>query len=242
MEYLIEIKNRFSLVIINYLSTFFICYYYKEVLLFLIIKSCTSCKDFYFIFTSITEVFSVYLDVIFFVSFQILIFYIVYSFFIFLIPSLFIFEYKYLKFLFYFLSFIIVCFISVSVKIFIPLTWDFFVSFQTLTMGQSFYFEPKLLEYLNFYVSTYYFCALFGQVFLFGFVFFNGLFLKTKMIKEYRKLCYYFFIIFGTMISPPDVYSQIFISLILILFYELVVLFFMVNSFFSIIEISKATS
>ena len=188
-----------------------VCYCYKEILLFLIIRpySFLDNNSFYFIYTGITEVFSVYLEVIYFFSFQFLVFYIFYNVFTFLIPALFLSEYYYLRFIFFFLILITVCLTYISIKIWIPFAWNFFISFSTFTITKSFYFESKLFEYFQFFMSTYNFCLFTGQFFFILFVFFKDLFLKSKYVMKYRKLYYYLFILIATIISPPEIYCQI---------------------------------
>ena len=103
-KYFLEIKNRLILLLITWFSTVLISYFYKETLLFIIIEPNTFISVngpltlFYFIFTDVTEVLSVYLKLVTFLSFQILFFYVVYHFFCFLSPALFHLEYLYCKF------------------------------------------------------------------------------------------------------------------------------------------------
>ena len=80
-KYLLEIKNRTFLFIINGLFTIITIYFYKENLLFSItyysiLKLKNNQLDtFYFIFTSVTEILSVYISTAFFLSYQIMFIY-----------------------------------------------------------------------------------------------------------------------------------------------------------------------
>jgi Sec-independent protein secretion pathway component TatC len=98
--YILEIKNRFILLFITWLSTILVGYFYKEILLFLFLESemflHNEIKIEYFIYTDIIEVFSVYIQLIFFISFQILVLYILYHSFIFISFGLYFMEYFYL--------------------------------------------------------------------------------------------------------------------------------------------------
>jgi sec-independent protein translocase protein TatC len=234
MKYFLEIRNRIILIVLNYFSSLLVCYYYKEILLFFLVKSYSDLTNAnsYFIFTGIAEVFSIYIEVIIFVSSQISLLYIFYTIFIFLAPALFFKEYNFLKFILYLFIGISICFVFLSTIIIIPMIWNFFVSFQTFSVGQSFYFEAKLTEYFKFYVSTYHFCLFYGQVFFLSFLFLNNIYLKLDYIKKYRKLYYYLFITFSTTITPPDVLSQISISLCLMILYEFAIFIFMTGYFF----------
>ena len=44
---------------------------------------------------------------------------------------------------------------------------------------------------------------------------------KAEAIKTFRKLFYLMFVVFSTIVTPPDVITQVVMSLSLILIYEL---------------------
>jgi len=78
--YFLEIRNRIGLIILSWLLVFFVCYYYKETLLFLFIKpfiklylGCHSTS--YFIATNLTEIFSSYMLISFFIGNQLVFFF-----------------------------------------------------------------------------------------------------------------------------------------------------------------------
>ena len=52
-----------------------------------------------------------------------------------------------------------------------------------------------------------------------------------KILKKFRKLYYYIFVIFSTIITPPDVFNQLFFSVALIFFFELFILIFIFKKF-----------
>jgi sec-independent protein translocase protein TatC len=231
IKYFVEIKNRIFLLLITIFSTLLISYSYKETLLFLIVQperlifKSGNLTAFYFIFTNVTEILSVYIQLITFLGFQTCFLYTIYHCSVFLSPAMFKSEYS---FIFGFLKVIIVIwFFSVLLSHFllIPITWDFFYSFQELFSSKfvNLHFEAKLPEYIDFYVSLYYLCVIYFQVFTILFFFLNYIGDKTKIIQKFRKIYYYFFVVFSTLISPPDLFSQFFISLFLIFVYEILV-------------------
>lgn len=243
-KYFLEIKNRLVLLLVTWFSTILVSYFYKETLLFIIIQPNTfaNVNDpltlFYFIFTDVTEVLSVYLKLITFLSFQIFFIYIVYHFFLFLSPALFQLEYLYCKFGIKIVGLMWLISAVLSTYFLIPLTWNFFLSFQDLTVSHSFnlHFEAKLNEYLHFYVSFYYLCGFYCQFFSLILLFLNYIDVNTKVIKKFRKLYYYCFIILSTLISPPEILSQIFISLIAIFIYEFLLLVFLLKIRFKLLN------
>lgn len=222
-KYLIEIKNRSVLLFLTYFFTIFTSYYYKEILLFLIIKF-TYKKNYllYFIFTDVTEIFSVYIKLFFFLSFQTTLLLTIYHFFIFFIPAFIKVEYIFIKLTIK--KIILIWFISLLIihYSFIPLSWNFFLSFQNLIFTNSFniHFEAKLNEFFSFYTSLYYACVLYFQAIVL--LFFVLKYLNTNFInvRKFRKL-YYFSLIFFSTLFCPDPITQILLSFFLIIIYEI---------------------
>lgn len=234
-KYFFEIKNRLVLLFLTWASTFAVSYFYKETLLFLFVQpqvfqdGASYPTVFYFIFTGVTEIFSVYITLVSFISVQITLFFTLCQVFLFLSPALYYKEYFYLNLLIK-VGLIVWCFsIIMLTQVLIPLTWKFFLSFQYLASSRSvnLYFEAKLNEYLTFYVALYYLCVFYCQIFTGLFLFLNYINANIKIIRKFRKLYYYFFVLFATIVSPPDVLSQFFISITLIFLYELLVFAFM---------------
>jgi len=237
VKYLLEIKNRLILLLITILSTLLISYLYKETLLFLItqperlVNKNISYSAFYFIFTDVTEILSIYIKLITFLGYQILLLSIIYHCFVFFSPAMFRSEYY---FIFTLLKVsLITWFFSVFISNFllVPITWDFFFSFQELISSKfiNLHFEAKLIEYLDFYIFIYYLCAVYFQIFTILFFFLNYVSNNIRIIQKFRKIYYYFFVVFSSFISPPDLMSQFFISFLLIFMYELLVLIIIIQ-------------
>ena len=234
-KYFIEIRNRLLLLLLTWLSTILISYLYKEILLFSIVQPnivfnfSNGSTFFYFIFTNVTEIFSVYLQLVLFLSFQIFILCVFYHMFNFLSPSLFNSEYFYLNLIFKTIVVVWIFSVILLSYILVPLTWNFFLSFQDLTKAYSFnlHFEAKLDEYLNFYIELYYLSVLYCQIFTILLLFLIHTNTNIKVIRKFRKLNYYFFVILSTLISPPDILSQVLISITTIALYEVLIFIFM---------------
>ena len=231
-KYLLEIKNRLFLSVINGLSTVITAYFYKENLIFSItyhsiLKLKNNQQDtVYFIFTDVTEILSVYISIAFFLGYQVMFIYWVYNNFIFLIPAFFDLEYLNFKFIFK----VIIVFYFKSIVFFnyilLPITFNFFLNFNKITIHNSFclYFEAKILEYLNFFTILYYNSLLYFQFFAVIFLLYNY-FATPTIIKKFRKLFYYFFLILIFCIYPIELFIQITIVIIFILIYEFIILF-----------------
>jgi sec-independent protein translocase protein TatC len=225
-KYLFEIKNRGLLVLLSYFSVVLSSYYYKDILLFIILRPNnifnTKFNFFYFIFTDVTEIFYVYLKLIFFFSFQIIILMILYHFFLFISPALYKNEFKYFKIVLLSINFVGFISFIIAYFVIIPLSWNFFFSFQDLLINKSFaiHFEAKLIDYFNFYISLYYICGLYFQFFVLLFFILNYINNNYRNVKKFRKIFYFGFVVFSALICP-EIISQILISFLFILMYEI---------------------
>ena len=229
-KYLLEIRNRTIFLCIVGFSMLFINYLYKETLLFLLIESevfaNNEFKVYYFIFTDVAEVFSVYLNLIVFISLQVLWAYLLYYYFSFITYGLYATEYYYLQYFIKTIFSVWLFSIIISKYFLIPIMWDFFINFQKASF-LNLHFEARLSEYLDFYTKFYYVFILYCQIFSLLFFFFKYVNADSILVKKFRKLYYYFFVVFSTLVSPPDVISQILISLVLVFCYEIFVLIFL---------------
>jgi sec-independent protein translocase protein TatC len=238
-KYFFEIKNRVCLILLLFGSLLITFYMYKELLLFFIIsttqiynKGSSEYFYYYFIFTEVTEIFYAYLKLIFFLSFQFVCLYAVYQVFLFFSSAFFEIEYFYIKRIVVF-SAIAWFFSSVFVYYYIiPVTWDFFLGFQFLSVNysSSLYFEAKISDYVAFYLNTYFYCFIYSQSLVFIVIFFNKHQKSVVLIKKYRKIHIYSFIIFSTIVSPPDILSQTTVGFVFIFLYELTIFFLTVKT------------
>ena len=229
-KYWIEIRNRFLLIFFAWLICLNTCYYCKEIILFAIVKSNNSFIELnskpYFIVTNVTEVFYVYFELVLFISNQITIFILAHQMFMFLSLGLYRFEFAKLKLLFklFILSWLFS--LTLLIKFIIPFSWKFFLSFQessTAIQTVSFFLEVKLNEYLKYFINVYYICLVSCQFLTLLIIILTSLSKELKNIKAFRRLFYIIFIVFSTVITPPDILSQIFICSILILTYEITI-------------------
>ena len=227
-RYYTEIKSRILLLFISGMLILLVGYIFKEVLLSIIVD--LYCKGpstelSYFIFTDIAEIFNVYVYLILFVAKQILFFQILYHLLIFLVPGLTKLEYKHLLVFFLTSSFLFFFAVILFKKILFPFSWTFFLSFKNFVDFKSFtlHFEAKLLNYVMFFINLYFSCILYFQFFLVPISFFIYFKIDLSTYKRFRKFLYYGCILFSTLVTPPDLTSQIVLSLILIIGCEILV-------------------
>jgi Sec-independent protein secretion pathway component TatC len=224
--YYSEIKNRLSLICVSWICASLVTYFYKEIVLFSLVSynnvTVLTESQPYFIFTNITEIFSVYTRLVFFIANQILVINVMYHFLMFL--SLGLYKREYINLNSFFKLFFVTWSISLVLlnKVILPATWSFFLSFQEQGNSKAiaFFFEAKLNEYLEYYISLYYLCLLNSQFFVIVILSISYLSKNINNVYKSRKIFYYIFVLFSTVTTPPDVLSQLLVSCSLILLYE----------------------
>ena len=229
--YLLEIRNRIGLIILSWLLCFFVCYCYKETLLFLFVKPfirlySRGVSTNYFIATNLTEIFSSYMLISFFIVNQLVLFFAISQLVLFFSPALYKYEYTKIRnfCLFSFLLWLLN--ILVLNSFIFSHVFTFFLSFQEQVQNPttSVHFEIRIIEYLTFYKKLFYFSAVVFQIFLFIFLLLNKLNNKENFLKNYRKLFFFSFFFIATLISPPDVFSQLFLGFGFIFIFELLII------------------
>jgi sec-independent protein translocase protein TatC len=223
-HYFFELKIRFIYYLINLLSFILLFYLYIYEILYLINYNPT---NLYFIFTNLSEVFSIYIYISLIGGLTLSIPYLFLQILWFLYPCLYIYELKIIKKVFKNGISLIIISNTLFFYIIFPWSWAFFLGFETTIKKTliSIFFENKIKEYLIFFsefLFLYNFLVLFSII-----VYYILTFLKNIFII--RKFVYIFIIIVGGLLSPPDIFSQLIISLPIIIIYEIILIF---NLFF----------
>ena len=225
-KYYIELKNRIFLTLSGWIFTIITCYYYKQALLFSLTNTINEFKESkpYFILTDISEVFYVYINLALFISNQIGLILLFYHILIFLTLGLYKNELNKIKSLFK--TFIVtwIIFNVLFYKLLIPISWNFFLSFQqseTFNQPITLFFETKLLDFFNYFTNFYFLCFFSYQFLILILFILNNLIVGKQHIKSFRKFFYIIFLLFSTVITPPDVFSQLIITFCLIVLYEI---------------------
>lgn len=238
-RYYIEIKSRLLLLFISGNLILLVGYIFKEILLSTVVDSYNISGDYfspvelsYFIFTDVVEVFNVYVCLILFVGKQVLFFQVCYHFLMFLIPGLTKKEYRNLFLLFITSSSLFLLSIILFKKFLFPFSWNFFLSFKDFVTLKSLtlHFEAKLSNYVMFFIDFYFSCVFCFQFFLLPFFLVVYFKLDLSNFKSFRKFLYYGCIIFSTLITPPDIMSQVVLSSIFIIGCEILVYFALIKN------------
>jgi sec-independent protein translocase protein TatC len=238
MFYIREMLFRSKYTIFTVFSVFFICFIYKNVLVFLLTESVLSClttapfyKVDHFIYTHPTELFTVQVLLVVYFCLFFTFSYFIWQIFDFLKSSISKSEYfRFQNILCFAIFFIIVSNVLGLYYIF-PNIWFFLESFNcSLTLHQSstFFLELRIYEYFLFttnFIRVINLSMLFMLSLLIVFLFYG-----LKNLIYWKKLFIFFNMVFATLLSPPDIYSQLIIFLILTLLLECLICILVVTN------------
>ena len=227
-SYIKEIKSRFIYFLISTVMTFIIIYIYSEKYLYYLTKSFVLLdfpKHREFIFTDMTEPIFTYLYMSFLITcFFVLPFfaYNIFSFFkssFYQSESLIILKEIILLFVFNCLSFYF------FLNYIIPKVCQFFLNFEQKDGIILLFLEAKISSFIKFFV---YFIYL--EIFLSFLIFFVIFGIKKnhisfKLIKSLKKKFLFLSILISAFISPPDLIAQISLTLLLLIFYEIIFIY-----------------
>lgn len=226
MFYLTELFFRFQYLIVSFLLTIFVAYFFKDILFILLtfplISNSNTLNS--FIYTHPAELLTIHLLLMVLIGAVFQIPYFFWHFVDFIKTSLIQDEYKKLKKVILLCIFSLIFFNFFFFFVIFPRFWFFFYNFnfssnssQTLT----FFLELRVQEYFDFVLTFVYSVNLFIFVFFILFIFF--VFLGFEKLLYWKKLFLFINIVFATLLSPPDVYSQLSILFVLTFFLEIII-------------------
>lgn len=221
--YFLELQFRFFILFSHFFIQSFFFYTYKIEVFKFVIKNL---KPFIEDFTSLhlTEIFYVYIKFSLFLGFYFTVPLILLQLHLFLSPALYKYENKIVR-TYCFLS-ILLFFVGtfITFHYVIPFCWQYFISFND---EQLIKFEPRLNSFINLYMYLLTSSQIFLQVLVLSFFFLSNQI--PSFYKSSRKIVHFFFLLLSTLITPPDFFSQIFLTLFLIFIYECFVFLFLLK-------------
>ena len=231
--YLNEFKLRLNYFLLTWLTNGFVFYYYSKEILELLLNPLNVYGEVNrIVFMSLDEGFFGYIKVYLFISFLLSLPSLFFQVLFFILPGLYRFEVNnILKFfsLTCLLSFLILFFIYFYL---VPHIWHFFSSFQfEMTSNFSLDFEPKFNSYLSF-IFNLFTVSIFLIVFIFVLILLILFeFISLNILLLNRKYIFFAFLLLSTLISPPDIISQVFLTILLSLLFEAILFIVLIIKF-----------
>jgi len=238
MFYIKELCLRFYYIVFSFFIVLGVLWLYKKnlltVLTFSLLNTLVANNEIFFehlIYTNPAEVFYIYFSLVLYFSLLLIIPFFIWHMVDFLRSSLYKNEFyilnRYLKGMF-----CSVCLVNTfSILILFPYIWGFFNVFNKeneLKSLLSFSLELRVEEYFNFFFTFLYLVNLSIFFVLILISFLSFLDLKRKLY--WKKLFTFFNVVFATLLSPPDVFSQLVFLVVLVTLFELVMFFSILQS------------
>lgn len=230
LNHFAELRNRllfcFSILFFSFFFFFYFADLVARVLSFPLYNLIEDKETKRMIFTGLPEVFISNLKISFFASFLTTFPIFILQFFLFISPALYKKEKNFFLPVFCLVPFLFFAGILFSYFILIPIVWNFFLSFQNLNSEQFFSIElesrygeyMKLIMYLLFSGGISFLFPIILMVFC------KLKILSINTLKQQRKIFFILILLFSAILTPPDVISQLVISIPLYLFYEFAIL------------------
>jgi sec-independent protein translocase protein TatC len=233
MYHFTELRYRLLYIFVGYLISVIISYSFIEELLYLISKpliqnnlfsTMSSIEERRFIYTNVTEAFTTQLTLSLYSGLYINIPVIVYHLVKFLKPGLYKNENLFLNKILFLGLILLYCSLTLTFSILIPEMCDFFLGFETSLdySPTQIQLEAKISEYVHGVLYLTVLMNIITQYPLLLLILIHfGLINYNWLIKQ-RKLFIFLFFILGALCTPPDVLSQVSLAILLVLFYDFV--------------------
>lgn len=222
--YIREIKNRILLLFYNFILNLLILIEYKESLAYILGRYQDNFFP-YFISTNLTEIFLSFLKLTCFLSFYLSYPLLLLQITLFLMPALYKYEFKNLKGMILTSIILYISCTLITYEIFLPSCLQFFFSFELNSESSliGIHLETRFKDYMDFFIKIFYTLNLVFHSLLLFFYYMRQF--KINHFIEKRKILYTFYFIIATFFSPPDIISQFFLGVFLLLFFEAFLIF-----------------
>lgn len=230
-KHLKDLQLQIILYICLYISFFIISYIYSDQWIYILIKPLIYIKKSnYLIFTDIIEIFLIKMILSLFISFILSLLCFFFQLWFFLSPGLFKRENILIfKILIIFSILLIISFYYIFMYI-IPNAWKFFIEFENTKHPflYKIYLEPKLYDYILFIIKILFITTISFQYPFLIFILLIYKIINIKHIIKFRKIFYLKILLIASLITPPDIWSQIIIFVLLVILIEMFLLFYFI--------------
>lgn len=222
-HHLVELKLRFIYIILSFFLSFFICYYYCFQVIYIFAKPFLQYTN-KFMFTNLTEALYTSIEISFLCSLFLTIPLGLYQFWCFFIPSKFKNERQKVNFTFVLIFIFFAGGVSFVYLFFLPKLYEFLLNFQISTHLLHIELQARIQSYAKLACKIFMFFTFFFQLPLIFLFLVKHNYIKLNFLFTNRKKIFFIVLIICSVVSPPDVFSQFSITLLIIIFLE--ILFF----------------
>ncbi len=214
-----ELKLRFQYFVFSFVILFLTVYYFRLEITYIFTKPFL-CYIKYFIFTDLTEAFYTSINISLFFSLYIILPVLFYQLWCFFIPSKFEKKRKKINSIFFIILFIIICSFLFVYFVLLPKFCFFFVTFQINTNLLNIQLEARIQSYVQIVSKLYILSTFF---FLQPLIFFYTIkykYIKLTYLTKIRKKIFFCLLILFSIISPPEFFTMIYLTLFFFIFIE----------------------
>jgi sec-independent protein translocase protein TatC len=225
-QHFIEFRNLFIKSLIFFILFFIVGYIYSEKIYHFLLQplEINSNINRRIIYTSPIEAFLSYIKLSFIFSLFCSMPFILWQFYLFLTPALYKKERSVIIMIFIISPILFLIGIASCYYGLLPIALKFFLTFENLDSNIPIILEAKISEYLKLIIN---------MIFVFGIIFQIPLLLillirfrkiNRNSLKKFRRYYIILSFIIAAIFTPPDIISQIFLALIMIIFYEITIM------------------
>lgn len=219
----LEFKLRFFYFLLSFFGTLLTSYFYQLEILYIIGKPFLELQQ-KFVFIDLTEAFYTILYICSILTICITIPFFFYHLWSYFLPSCYVSERKIIN-NFLLLLFVLVCFEFFFVYIYIfPKICEFLLSFESKKSGLiMIQLSARIQSYVSLLINFFLFLlAVFQIPFLFLGLYYKKMCTSYDLCKN-RKIVFFTFLLISAFISPPDILSELIITLLFFFMYEFLI-------------------
>ena len=220
--HIMEIRLRIIYLILSFVITFLVCYYYSLELIYLFVKPLLKYQN-TFMFTDLTEALYTTINHCLFTTIFVMLPFICYQIWCFLIPSSFLCERK--KITSFCFSIIVLFFLGVGISYFLllPEVYSFLLHFEIKNDLIILQLQPRIQSYIYLVWKFFILVGIFSQIPIIFFLFFQLKLLTAKYLSENRHFILIFCLILAALLSPPDIFSELSVAFFLLCNLEIII-------------------
>ena len=220
--YFIDIWYRIVYFFISFLLTFIVCYHYYVDLTYLYVKPFLKYHK-VFIFTELTEPLYVTLKISTITSICVLFPMVWYMIWCFFIPSCFYSERNNYTFFTLFWNVFFIWTILTSYYNVLPHLFDFLVQYEIERNLFSIQLEARIGSYLSWSLKVSFMLSILAQLPLLCYFLYRLEILCPSFLSQNRKFLFFIFLLTAALLSPPELITQIILTMAFVILYELII-------------------